>query len=181
MKFKGQIEFNNNRYFLDVNSSEKIKEKRAVLQDGIVPIIQFTENDEFMGKRSEVIHIDSVTLNLASRYGYNFQNNLSKGARIHMDFKKLTAVTDFRCQIDGNSVLLNGSLKFVVNVKDVISKDLQQSDSLIFSNIDIRTGPEILSFSKYGEDWELERKERNLYADSDDKSYISGRPKIISA
>ena len=106
---------------------------------------------------------------------------MSKGAQIHIDFKKLSAVTDFICQVDGNSVLLNGSLKFAVNVKDAISKDLQQSDSLIFSNIDIRTGPEILSFSKYGEDWELERKERDLYANSDDKSYISGRPKIINA
>jgi hypothetical protein len=77
-------------------------------------------------------------------------------------------------------VLLNGTLKFVVTVKDVIVKDLRNSNSLVFSGVNIRTGKEILSFTKYGENWELEKEERDRFANSGDTSYLSGRPNIVS-
>jgi len=180
MKYKGQIEFDNIGYLLNVNSREKIEQKRAVLQDIEVPIIHFTDADEFYGKPSDQIHIDSISMSLARRFGYNFESSLAQNANIMIQYRKLTASEDFKCQIKGTSVLLNGTLKFVVTVKDVIVKDLRNSNSLVFSGVNIRTGKEILSFTKYGENWELEKEERDRFANSGDTSYLSGRPNIVS-
>lgn len=99
MKYKGQIEFDKIGYHLNVNSRQKIEQKLAVLQDIEVPIIHFTDADEFYGKPSDQIHIDSISMSLARHFGYNFESSLAQNANIMIQYRKLTASEDFKCQI----------------------------------------------------------------------------------
>ena len=65
-----------------------------------------------------------------------------------------------------------------MGIKDILYNDVINSKLLIFDSITIRVRTEVLTFTKYGENWEQEKIDRNLFSANGDNTYLINRPKV---
>lgn len=175
MKYKGTLVFKETKFSLDVSSSEKIEANPSLNPDGDVNAIKFTPAEEFIGEKSKVIHIDHLTLHMYSKFGHDLASPLSQGAYFTIASNKLNAQHDFKCSVIKNSIVLAGKLSFECTVKDVLTQDFKNNTIVLFSSIALRSGSDLLNYTKYGENWELEREEKNKFLKEGDDSFILNR------
>lgn len=178
MKYKGTLVFKATTFRLDVSSSEKIEANPSLNPEGDVSLIKFTPAEEFNGEKSKVIHIDHVTLHMYSKFGHDLSSPLSQGAYFTIDYNKLNAHDDFKCLVTNNSIVIAGKLSFECTVKNVLTQDFKNNTIVLFSSIALRSGSDLLNYTKYGENWELEREEKNKFLKEGDDSFILNRGQI---
>jgi len=63
-------------------------------------------------------------------------------------------------------------------VKDVLAADLKNNASVILSSICIRSGSDLLNYTKYGDNWELEKQEKISYINFENDNFIQKRGTI---
>jgi hypothetical protein len=63
-------------------------------------------------------------------------------------------------------------------VKDVLAADLKNNAIVIMSSISIRSGSDLLNYTKYGDNWELEKQEKTSYLNGENNNFILKRGKI---
>lgn len=178
MKYKSVVYFEDVIFQLDISSSETVTNNPYLQPTGEVPVVKFSEDDIFLGKTSEILHIDSITVNMYAKPGFEFNNPISQGAYFIIGYKKIDPKENFSCFAIGEQIKLSGALSFECNVKDSIAADFQNNAIVILSSVSIRTGSELLKYTKYGKNWELEKKERVSYIGGENNKFILKRGRI---
>lgn len=178
MKYKSVVHFEDEVFRLDVTSSETLTRNPYLQPAGEIRVVKFSDEEVFLGKTSEIVHIDSITLQMYAKIGCKFSNPISQGAYFNIGYKKLDSKENFSCLAIGEQIKLSGALSFECIVKDSIAADFQNNAIVILSSVSIRTGSELLKFTKYGKNWELEKKERVSYIGGENNKFILKRGRI---
>jgi hypothetical protein len=178
MKYKSTVHLNGEVFSLDVASSEKLEANSHLQPKGEVKVIKFSDEEVFLGKTSEVVHIDLITLHMYAKIGCEFNNPISQGAYFTIGFKHLQPEENFSCFAVDNQIKLTGTFSFECNVKDVLAADLKNNALVILSSICIRSGSDLLNYTKYGDNWELEKQEKISYINGENDNFIQKRGKI---
>ncbi len=176
---KGAITFNNNQLALDSMSAEKV----AVIEDlnnfGRNPIIltNWSSEDIFLGKDRLAANIDYFELSLVDSPNYVFKSGLARFSRYTIGFDAIKGQELFSAEYFEGKLTLDGEIKFQIRVKEIVYEDFVNSGLVIFIKCGIRVGREILSFGKYGKDWELEKRDETMISKGDTK-YFEERPVV---
>lgn len=178
MKFKSSVYFEDEVFQLDITSSETVTKNPYLQPAGEVRVVKFSDEDVFLGKTSEVIHIDYITLHMYAKIGCKFNNPISQGAYFTIGYKKLDPKENFSCFAIDDQIKLSGTLSFECNVKDSLAADFKNNALVILSSISVRTESEILKYTKYGKNWELEKQERADYISCKNNEFILRRGRI---
>jgi hypothetical protein len=177
-KINGKIIFSNEIFELDLSSSKKAEIFSNIKNNEKIDIINLSKTDILFRKDRKINHIDHFTLKLTRNISYSFENALSDGSYYNISFNNFSKYDNFSCTYNNGKININGEILFKLGIKDILYNDLVNSGLLIFDSITIRVRTEVLTFTKYGENWEQEKIDRNLFSANGDSTYLTNRPKF---
>ena len=174
------IDFNNIQLKPDVSTSEDT-DILNTLQNETPVIRQWTENELFFGEDRKLNHLDHLTLNFATTKSDVLKQNISGWSRFPIVFQKIMDSSSLTMNFNQSILTINGQLSFQINIKDVLWEDVSNlTHRILFSSISFRlkNSGKLATFTKYGENWELEDKQKKLYIAELDDSYLLNLPTI---
>jgi hypothetical protein len=179
-KLKITLNFDNLQLKPDVATSED-SETLDSLQNEIPVIRQWTENELFLGESGKLNHLDHLTLNLGTTKSDVLKQSISGWARFPIGFQKILDSSGLQMVFNKTLLTINGQITISLNVKESIWPDVTNfQHRLLFSSLNFRLkhSGKIATFTKYGENWELESNQKKLYIAELDDSYVQNLPTI---
>jgi hypothetical protein len=174
-KCKGKIFFSKTRLKLNSNSASKTHLISQIKDVDVIDLQAWTDKDIYYGKNKSVLHIDYITLELFSHPSYSFESSFSKSSFYSIGFKKLSDFDTFNCVYNEGELEMNGEISFNFGVKDILYNDFKNSGLVLFGEVGVRVGAELLVFDKYGIDWNKRTSELEKYSNEGDSSFAKDR------
>ena len=174
------INFEETPLFLSINPTEKSELVNRFFTK--VPIVQtWTDEEIFLGKDRAFSYLDSITLTLMLKSSDEPKKALSSWCFLVIPYNKLIKHDSLTIKNQDNSIILNGEIKAKIGVKDALYPDIiALKERLQFNNVFFRVenSGDILEFNKYGDNWDLESKEKKEFNQDLNDLYLIHRPKI---
>lgn len=177
-KVKGKITFLGENLKLDLTSTKKKEIINRIKNNEKINIINFSEEEILLGKNRKITHIDHIRLKLISNASYKFENSISSGSYYIISYHNLSDFENIICVYNNGEIKVNGEILFKIGIKDIVYNDFNNNGLILFDSISIRVGVDLLTFSKYGENWMQEQIDRNLYSSIGDTNFLINRPLV---
>ncbi len=174
------IKFSNHRFDYDTNSANN-KDLLDVFFKEIPIVKKWTAEDQFLGTTRAQTHLDHLSLQLCTKNNDIVETELSRWSRYVISFDKLIEFDDLKITYDQESILISGTIKAKLGIKDIVYKDcINLKYRMNFKSISFRvkgTG-DLLTFTKFGMNWESEKKITTEFSDGINDYFIEGLPDV---